>query len=118
MLETLTSFDSVFRDTARSTIDSAIDFDDTSEVKSLVPTCMRKWSDSSLINSFFLLRGENFLHILYNFLSSWTSPNHSQQTFAGLQIVFILTIFCLPKRLEDALQVRLEDVLETSHMTS
>ena len=44
ILETLTSFDSVFRDIARSTIDSAIDFGDTSEFKSLVPTCMMKWS--------------------------------------------------------------------------
>ena len=30
ILETLTSFDSVFRDIGRSIIDSAIDFDDTS----------------------------------------------------------------------------------------
>ena len=40
ILETLTSFDSVLL----STIDSAIDFGDTSEFKSLVPTCMMKWS--------------------------------------------------------------------------
>ena len=37
--ETLTSFHSAFRDTGRSTIDSAIDFDNTSEFMSLVPTC-------------------------------------------------------------------------------
>ena len=36
--ETLTSFHSAFRDTARSTIDSAIDFDNT-EFMSLVPAC-------------------------------------------------------------------------------
>ena len=42
ILETLTSFDSVFWDTARSTIGSAIEFDDTSEFKSLVPTCTMK----------------------------------------------------------------------------
>ena len=35
--EILTSFHSAFRDTA-STIDSAIDFDNTSEFMSLVPT--------------------------------------------------------------------------------
>ena len=32
ILETLTSFDSVFGDIAKSTIDSAIDFDDTSDL--------------------------------------------------------------------------------------
>ena len=52
ILETLTSFDSVFRDIAGSTIDSAIDFGDTSEFKSLVPTCMMKWSGLSLIDGF------------------------------------------------------------------
>ena len=52
ILETLTSSDSVFRDIARSTIDSAIDFGDTSEFKSLVPTCMMKWSGLSLIDGF------------------------------------------------------------------
>ena len=52
ILETLTSFDSVFRDITRSTIDSAIDFGDTSEFKSLVPTCMMKWSGLSLTDGF------------------------------------------------------------------
>ena len=50
ILETLTSFDSVF--SARSTIDSEIDFGETSEFKLLVPTCMMKWSGSSLIDGF------------------------------------------------------------------
>ena len=48
-LETLTSIDSVFRDIAGSTIDSAIDFDDTFQFKSLVPQCTMKWSGSSLL---------------------------------------------------------------------
>ena len=52
ILETLTSFDSVSRDIARSTIDSAIDFNDTSEFKPLVPTCTMKCPGSSLIDSF------------------------------------------------------------------
>ena len=52
MLETLKSFDSVFREIARSTIDSAIDSDDISEFKSLVPICMMKWSGLSLIDGF------------------------------------------------------------------
>ena len=51
-LETLTSFNSVFKDIAKSTINSAIDFDDFSKFKSLVPTCMIKWSGSSLIDGF------------------------------------------------------------------
>ena len=38
LTETLTSFHSAFRDTGRSTIDSAVDFDNTSEFMSLVPT--------------------------------------------------------------------------------
>ena len=52
ILETLTSFDSVSRDIARSTIDSAIDFNGTSEFKPLVPTCTMKCPGSSLIDSF------------------------------------------------------------------
>ena len=52
ILETLTSFDSVFGDIARSTIYSAINFNDTSEFKSLVPTCTMKCPGSSLIDSF------------------------------------------------------------------
>ena len=52
MLKALTSFDSVFRDIGRSTINFAIDFDEISEFKSLVPTCMMKWSNLSLINDF------------------------------------------------------------------
>ena len=50
--ETLTSFHSAFRDTARSTIDSTIDLDNTSEFMSLVPTCTMEWSGLPLINSF------------------------------------------------------------------
>ena len=52
ILETLMSFDFVFRDTARSTIDFVIDLGDTSEFKSLVPTCMMKWSGLSRIDGF------------------------------------------------------------------
>ena len=51
ILESLTSFDSVFRHIARSTINST-SFDDSSEFKSLVPTCTMKWSGSSLIGGF------------------------------------------------------------------
>ena len=47
----------------------------------------------------------------------------SQQTFVGLQHVFSVTIFCLPRRLEDVLKVswrhlvrRLEDVLENEKL--
>ena len=81
ILEILSSFDSVFRDIVRSTIDSAIDFDDTSEFKSLVPICMMKWSGWSFIAVFYnrpyivLLRWENFLYKPCNYLSFSTSPN-------------------------------------------
>ena len=37
---------------------------------------------------------------------------YAQQTFVGLQDVFNVTIFGLPRRLEDVFQIRLEDVLE------
>ena len=60
ILETLTLFDSIFREIARSTtIDSAIDFDDTSEFKLLVPQACNQeffgagevsWDRGTLIN--------------------------------------------------------------------
>ena len=50
--ETLTSFHSAFSDIARSTIDSATDFDNTSEFMSLVPTCTMELSGLPLINGF------------------------------------------------------------------
>ena len=37
----------------------------------------------------------------------------SQQTFVGLQHVFSVTILRVPRRLEDVLRTRLEDVLKT-----
>ena len=37
---------------------------------------------------------------------------YAQQIFVGLQDVFNVTIFGLPRRLEDVFQIRLEDVLE------
>ena len=39
-------------DIARTSIDSAIDFDDTSEFQSLVPTCAMKKSGLSFIDGF------------------------------------------------------------------
>ena len=50
--ETLISFHSAFRDTARSTVDSAIYFDNTSEFMSLVPTCTMELSGLPIINGF------------------------------------------------------------------
>ena len=41
----------------------------------------------------------------------------AQQTFDGLQDVFSITIFCLSRRLENVLQIRLEDVLKASRKT-
>ena len=38
----------------------------------------------------------------------------TQQTFVGLQNIFSVTIFRLPRRLKDVLQSRLEDVLKTT----
>ena len=45
-------FVSSIRHIAISTIDSAIGFDGICEFKSLVPTCMMKWSGLSLIDGF------------------------------------------------------------------
>ena len=79
---------------------------------------MRIFSIDNVLKTIFVLRWwlhDPSKHLLV-FKTSWRRLE--DMSWRRLQHVFSVTIFRLPRRLEDILQIRLEDVLKTSRKTS